>query len=372
MSTMKPILRGLIACLALLIMTALITIYFGSIIGIQNADTSHKVTIFNNQIQEIRTVAYVNGMINDVVLSDPKFPTGTKSAYFATGIPDILQGKKIIVKQYGVVVLSVEQVSAKSSSCFEIKDHYPCCQSLAIDEKNRRLISSGYDGFFSLYDTTSNTLMSRWHGHNMPVWAMKFIDEDHFISASSDHKVILWDITKQSPESVWIGGDRTIFALAFNKNDRVCYAADSIGNIYAMESNESAIKRIDRIHGVPNSIVTTRDNRIVCASSQGVYAAITKNDKFIKISDAPPIESCCGVVSDGKGSQADIILIAFSNGDLYKYNTVEMRALKMCNIGYKINSIRMAVNNTTIIVAGRDEDSQEQRLVVIDYAMTTK
>jgi WD40 repeat protein len=74
---------------------------------------------------------------------------------------------------------------------------------MRFSRDGRRLVSSGQDGWLSVWELQSGKLLHRWKGHDQPAMAAAFLSDDQIISASLDDTIRIWEMS--TGREIWRG-----------------------------------------------------------------------------------------------------------------------------------------------------------------------
>ena len=231
--------------------------------------------------------------------------------------------------------------TTKQSLVHTFEGHQDDVNSVAISSNGKYLVSGGSDGTVKLWDTTKQSLVHTFESDRFYVNSVAISsDGKYLVSGGSDGTVKLWDITKQSLVHTFEG----------HQDDVNSVAISSDSNYIVSGSEDDTVKLWDIVYQTPVNTFEGNKHSVtsVAISSDGNYIVSGSEDDTVKlwytgnqsirfwdIDNQSPVhtfEIRESIVHTFEGHQSEVTSVAISSDGKYLVSGSEDETVKLWNI----------------------------------------
>ena len=191
--------------------------------------------------------------------------------------------------------------------------------SAAFSEDDRLCATADVNGSIRIWNTSTLAVMAAWDGHERPVSALTFHDEQ-LVSGDWDGTIQIWNFSSSEPEATVLStGDSAITALTVSPDNSLLFSAsrDNLVRIHEF-INRSGTAMVLAGHSAPVACVAvSRDGKTLASGSadRTVRFWDIASGQQIGQDELPAPDGVCSVVFAPGGG---LIIAADFNGSIHE------------------------------------------------------
>ena len=222
--------------------------------------------------------------------------------------------------------------------------------AFAVSPDGKILLAGTESGRIAVFSKDNGELLNTLSFRNSTIYDINFQkDGSHFVTASKEGKIVMWDTVKFSPLFVIDGHDSAVSAAFFVEDDRIVSAGeDGLLRIWkrhgkkGMELFDIAsedVRKASLLQGL-NAIFALSGNKISIVSKTG--DVIFKHEENFQVSDG-------GVSSDGR------YVVTAKKGAVLRFYDRESGGEKDIELKEEIRSVDISPDDDHAVVCGDSE-----------------